>query len=81
LFFFSNSVAPLIIVPTDLFQARYVDNITLECQVASRPYARVIWLKNDRILSEKTLHTREDKNQTMTIHQLHIQVCASRVYT
>lgn len=66
-------VPPIIIVNNDLIQSEQYQNVTIECHALSRPFARIVWEKNGRMIEEnKMSNTRV--NQTMSTSRLTIQV-------
>jgi len=65
---------PIVIVHNELIQSEQYENVTIECQALSRPFARIFWEKNGKMIEEnKMSNTRV--NQTMSTSRLTIQVC------
>ncbi|CAF1442432.1 unnamed protein product [Rotaria sp. Silwood1] len=64
---------PVIILNNDLIQTEQYQNVTIECHALSRPFARIIWEKNGKII-EKNKISNTRVNQTMTTSRLTIQM-------
>ncbi len=72
--FFFNLDPPVVKVNNDLIQSEQYQNVTIECHAFSRPFARISWEKNGKMIEEnKMSNTRV--NQTMSTSRLTIQVC------
>jgi hypothetical protein len=72
-FFGGNLDPPTVTVNNDLIQSEPHQNVTIECHASSRPFARISWEKNGKMIEEnKTTNTRV--NQTMSTSRLTIQV-------
>jgi hypothetical protein len=65
---------PIVSAKNDLIQSEQYENVTIECQALSRPFARIIWEKNGRMIEENKM-TNTRVNQTMSTSRLTIQVC------
>jgi hypothetical protein len=66
-------VPPIVIVNNDLIQSEQYQNVTIECHALSRPFARIVWEKNGKMIEENRMsNTRV--NQTMSTSRLTIQV-------
>jgi hypothetical protein len=64
---------PIVSVNSDLIQSELYQNVTIECHASSRPFARISWEKNGKMIEEnKMSNTRV--NQTMSASRLTIQV-------
>lgn len=64
---------PIVNVNNDLIQSERHENVSIECRALSRPFARITWQKNGKMIDEmKSSNTR--LNQTMSISRLTIQV-------
>ena len=68
---------PIVNVNNDLIQSERHENVSIECRALSRPFARITWQKNGKMIDEmKSSNTR--LNQTMSISRLTIQVRPSQ---
>lgn len=65
---------PIVIVSNDFIQSEQYQNVTIECHALSRPFARIFWEKNGKMI-EKNKMSNTRVNQTMTTSRLSIQVC------
>ncbi|CAF1649734.1 unnamed protein product, partial [Adineta ricciae] len=64
---------PIVNVNNDLIQSERHGNVSIECRALSRPFARITWQKNGKMIDEmKSSNTR--LNQTMSISRLTIQM-------
>jgi len=71
--FFRNLDPPIMYVNNDLIQSEQYHNVTIECRALARPFARISWEKNGKMIEEnKMSNTRV--NQTMSTSRLTIQV-------
>ncbi len=71
--FFRNLDPPIMFVNNDLIQSEQYHNVTIECRALARPFARISWEKNGKMIEEnKMSNTRV--NQTMSTSRLTIQV-------
>ena len=71
-FYKINLDSPEVRITKDLIESRLNENITLECNVLSRPLARIYWEKNGKIIEKNSIIIQ--KNQTLSISHLNIQV-------
>ena len=60
-------------VNNDLIQSKQRQNVTIECHALGRPFARISWGKNGKMI-EKNKMSSTRVNQTMTTSRLTIQV-------
>ncbi|CAM4745410.1 unnamed protein product [Rotaria magnacalcarata] len=65
--------SPVVIVNNDLIQSEPYQNVTIECHAVGRPFARISWEKNGKMI-EKNKMTYTRVNQTMTTSRLTIQM-------
>ena len=64
---------PMVSMRKELIHLDRYANVSLECHVFARPFARIFWQKNGQIIDEHRIsHTRI--NQTMSTSRLFIQV-------
>ena len=64
---------PIVQAKNDLIPSQLNDNVTLECSIASRPFARISWEKNgEKLLEHQMINTRI--NQSMSISRVQLQV-------
>ncbi|CAF1164406.1 unnamed protein product [Rotaria sordida] len=64
---------PIIIINNDLIPTEQYQNVTIECHALSRPFARIIWEKNGKMI-EKNKMSNTRVNQTMITSRLTIQM-------
>ncbi len=78
-FFFFYLDPPVVKVNNDLIQSEQYQNVTIECHAFSRPFARISWEKNGKMIEEnKMSNTRV--NQTMSTSRLTMQVCRTILF-
>jgi len=66
-------------VNNDLIQSEQYHNVTIECRALARPFARISWEKNGKMIEEnKMSNTRV--NQTMSTSRLTMQVCRTILF-
>ncbi|CAF1433252.1 unnamed protein product [Adineta steineri] len=66
--------SPIIIINNSFIQSQLNQNITLECSVLSRPFARISWERKGKIIDDNQQISNIQINQTMVINRLNIQI-------